>query len=215
MNRTDRSDQSHSVSSVSSRPSLRWRVVDIAVASVIGVASGLIFWVFGLIPLYDALEALVPGLGGLMNGLWVFAGPLALFIVRKPGSGLYAEVIACFVEMILGSQWSAISELIPALLQGLAAEIVFAIVAYRIWTWWMAMICGTAASLGTWVYELFHKFAAIAPGGKYGLAFVITAAISGAVIAGLAMWGVMIAIAKTGALDRFASGRSVRFPSEK
>jgi energy-coupling factor transport system substrate-specific component len=215
MNRTDRSDQSRSVSSVSSRPSLRWRVVDIAVASVIGVASGLIFWVFGLIPLYDALEALVPGLGGLMNGLWVFAGPLALFIVRKPGSGLYAEVIACFVEMILGSQWSAISELIPALLQGLAAEIVFAIVAYRIWTWWMAMICGTAASLGTWVYELFHKFAAIAPGGKYGLAFVITAAISGAVIAGLAMWGVMIAIAKTGALDRFASGRSVRFPSEK
>jgi energy-coupling factor transport system substrate-specific component len=215
MNRTDRSNQSHSVSSVSSRPSLRWRVVDIAVASVIGVASGLIFWVFGLIPLYDALEALVPGLGGLMNGLWVFAGPLALFIVRKPGSGLYAEVIACFVEMILGSQWSAISELIPALLQGLAAEIVFAVVAYRIWTWWMAMICGTAASLGTWVYELFHKFAAIAPGGKYGLAFIITAAISGAVIAGLAMWGVMIAIAKTGALDRFASGRSVRFPSQK
>jgi energy-coupling factor transport system substrate-specific component len=215
MNRTDRSDQSRSVSSVSSRPSLRWRVVDIAVASVIGVASGLIFWVFGLIPLYDALEALVPGLGGLMNGLWVFAGPLALFIVRKPGSGLYAEVIACFVEMILGSQWSAISELIPALLQGLAAEIVFAVVAYRIWTWWMAMICGTAASLGTWVYELFHKFAAIAPGGKYGLAFIITAAISGAVIAGLAMWGVMIAIAKTGALDRFASGRSVRFPSQK
>lgn len=208
------SHSDHSASAVS-KPSLRWRVVDIAVASVIGVASGLIFWAFGLLPIYGALEALVPGLGGLVNGFWVFAAPLALFIVRKPGSGLYAEIIACFVEMILGSQWSAISELIPAILQGLAAEIVFAVVGYRLWTWWMAMICGAAASMGTWVYELFHKFSAIAPGGKYGLAFVITALISGAVIAGILMWWVMIAIAKTGALDRFASGRSVRFPDQK
>ncbi len=106
---------------------LRWRVVDIAVASVIGVASGIIFWAVGVLPFYDALEAVVPGLSGLINGLWVFAAPLALFIVRKPGSGLYAELLACFVEMILGSQWSGIDDLIPAVLQGVAAEIVFAV----------------------------------------------------------------------------------------
>lgn len=190
---------------------LRWRVVDIAVASVIGVVSGLIFWLAGILPFYDALEAVVPGLGGLMNGLWVFAGPLALFIVRKPGSGLYAELLACFVEIALGSQWSAMSDLIPAILQGVFAEICFAITAYRLWNWWMAMISGTLASFGTWVFELFHKFSAIAPGSEYGITFIICDLVSGAIIAGIAMWGLYIAIAKTGALDRFESGRLIRY----
>lgn len=199
------------VTSPSAPHRLRWRVVDIAVASVIGVASGIIFWAVGVLPFYDALEAVVPGLSGLINGLWVFAAPLALFIVRKPGSGLYAELLACFVEMILGSQWSGIDDLIPAILQGVAAEIVFAVTAYKLWTWWTAVISGTLASLGTWVYELFHKFSAIAPGGQYGLLFVVTSAVSGALIAGIAMWGLYIAIARTGALDRFESGRIVRY----
>lgn len=206
-----RSGKSSGENGLSPRRSLKWRVVDIAVASVIGVASGLIFWGLGALPFYNILEAVTPGLSGLINGFWIFAGPLALFIVRKPGAGLYAEILATFVEMVLGAQWSSISTLIPGIVQGICAEIVFAVVAYRLWTWWMATICGAVSSLGTWVYELFHKFSAIAPGGEYGVVFFITSLISGAVFAGICMWWVYRALAKTGVLDKFDSGSAVRY----
>lgn len=76
-----------SASVVEAKPVLKWRVVDIAVASVIGVASALIYWAvafFSAAP-WSVLEAVVPGLAGIFNGLWLFAGPLAAVIVRKPG----------------------------------------------------------------------------------------------------------------------------------
>lgn len=68
-----------SASVVEAKPVLKWRVVDIAVASVIGVASALIYWAvafFSAAP-WSVLEAVVPGLAGIFNGLWLFAGPLA------------------------------------------------------------------------------------------------------------------------------------------
>ncbi|MDD6087642.1 MAG: ECF transporter S component, partial [Bifidobacterium boum] len=76
----------------SSTVNLKWRVVDIAVASVIGVASALIYWLVALLTAapWTALDAVVPGLPGLFNGLWLFAGPLAAIIVRKPGAAVYA-----------------------------------------------------------------------------------------------------------------------------
>ena len=50
------------------RPSLRWRVVDIAVASVIGVASALIFWLVSLIyslGVGDLIGLVMPGFQGI------------------------------------------------------------------------------------------------------------------------------------------------------
>ena len=49
------------------RPSLKWRVVDIAVASVIGVASALIFWLVSLIyslGVGDLIGLVMPGFQG-------------------------------------------------------------------------------------------------------------------------------------------------------
>ena len=64
-----------SASVVEAKPVLKWRVVDIAVASVIGVASALIYWAvafFSAAP-WSVLEAVIPGLAGIFNGLWLFA----------------------------------------------------------------------------------------------------------------------------------------------
>src|SRR5690606_4551059 len=55
----------------------RWRVVDIVTAAVLGVASGVLFWAWGLAwtPL-STLLAFSPGLSGLLAGGWLFAGIL-------------------------------------------------------------------------------------------------------------------------------------------
>ncbi|MFT8651926.1 MAG: ECF transporter S component [Bifidobacterium aquikefiri] len=195
----------------SSRISLRWRVVDIAVASVIGVVSSLIFWAAALLwnVAGSPMEAVVPGLSGLLNGLWLFAGPLAAIIVRKPGAAVYAEVIAAVLEAILGNAWG-ISTLYIGLVQGIMAEIAFVIFMYRTWNLAVTALSGLLAGIGCWGYTFFTNLQAIDWAGSYGFINLITTIISAVVVVGVLMWYLYIAIAHTGALDRFASGRDVR-----
>ena len=85
---------------------LRWRVVDIVVASVIGVASGLIFllWNIAYRGPSALLEPLLPGLQGLLDGPWLFAGVLGALIIRKPGAAIYTEVVAAAVSALAHRQ---------------------------------------------------------------------------------------------------------------
>ena len=66
---------------------------------------------------------MTPGFEGLLNGFWLFAGPLAAIIVRKPGAALFAETLAAFLELTLGNQWGVGGSLIVGIIQGLGAEI--------------------------------------------------------------------------------------------
>ena len=103
----------------------KWRVVDIVVAAIIAVASGVIFWGWDIVssaPL-ALFEGVTPGFEGLLNGFWLFAGPLAAIIVRKPGAALFAETLAAFLELTLGNQWGVGGSLIVGIIQGLGAEI--------------------------------------------------------------------------------------------
>ena len=103
----------------------KWRVVDIVVAAIIAVASGVIFWGWDIVcsaPL-ALFEGVTPGFEGLLNGFWLFAGPLAAIIVRKPGAALFAETLAAFLELTLGNQWGVGGSLIVGIIQGLGAEL--------------------------------------------------------------------------------------------
>ena len=194
------------------KPNLTWRVVDIAVASVIGVASALIYWLVATLTYgpWAALDVLVPGLPGLFNGLWLFAGPLAAVIVRKPGAAIYAEVVAGVLEALLGNMWGGAATFLIALVQGVMAEIAFLVFAYRKWTLPITILSGALSGLGCWGYSFFTNLQAIDLGGSYGVMYLVTTVISGIVFAGVLMWFLYVAIAKTGALDKFASGREVR-----
>lgn len=197
---------------VEAKPILKWRVVDIAVASVIGVASSLIYWFVSFISTvpWSLLESVVPGFAGIINGLWLFAGPLAAIIVRKPGAALYAEIVAGVLEALIGNMWGGVETFLMALVQGLFAEIAFMIFAYKKWNLGVTVLSGALSGLGCWGYSFFTHLQAIDLTGSYGIVYLITTVISGALIAGLAMWYLYIGIAKTGALDQFASGRQVK-----
>lgn len=112
----------------------KWRVVDIVVAAIIAVAAGVIFWGWDVIcaaPI-TLFEAVTPGFEGLLNGIWLFAGPLAAIIVRKPGAALFAETLAAALELAMGNPWGIGGSLIIGICQGLTAEIGFAIFAYNV-----------------------------------------------------------------------------------
>lgn len=190
--------------------SLRWRVVDIVVAAVLGVATGLIFLAWNLIgsAWYTAMDALTPGFGGLAAGIWLLGGVLGGLIIRKPGAALFVEALAATVSALLGSQWG-ITTLYSGLAQGLGAELVFAAFAYRRFSLPVSMLAGAGAGLGAWVLELFLT-PNLDKSIEFNLIYLVCLLISGAVLAGLVGWLLTRALAATGALDRLASGRSAQ-----
>lgn len=187
---------------------LKWRVVDIVVASVIGVASGVIFWAWGLAwsPL-SALLAFTPGLEGLLAGGWLFAGVLGGLIIRKPGAALYTEVVAAVVSMLIGTQWG-FSVLIWGIVQGLGAEIVLALFLYRSWRLGIVLLAGAVAGLAVGLMDTTFASGPAAYAAASKTIYIVTSIVSGTVIAGLLSWLAARGLARTGALDRFASGRS-------
>ena len=191
------------------RSRFRWRVVDIVVASVIGVASGVLFWLWGLAwPGLDTALSFTPGLSGLLAGGWLFAGVLGGLVVRKPGAALYAEVVAAVVSMALGTQWAFLT-LVWGVVQGLAAELGFAVFLYANWRLVAALTSGAFAGIAVALLDTnFSSVAALS--GEARAVYFVCAVISGIVIAGLLSWVVVRALAATGALDRFAAGREAR-----
>ncbi|GIT79268.1 ABC transporter permease [Leifsonia sp. LS1] len=185
---------------------LRWRVVDIVVASVVAVAAGVVFWVWGQVqnPISGPVSAALPGFQGLLNGPWLFAGVLTALIVRKPGAALYGELVAAIVSALIGTQWG-FATLLSGVVQGLGAEIVFAILLYANWKLVPAILAGAGAGLAESVLDLLYWY----PGAKpeFAIVYTITTTLSGALVAGLLSWLLVRALARTGALSRFAAGR--------
>ena len=190
--------------------SLSWRIIDIVTAAVLGVACGLIFVAWNQVGYagYEALKAILPGLGGLVTGIWLLGGTLGGYVIRKPGAALFVELLAATVSMGLGSQW-AIGALYSGIAQGLGAEIVFAAFVYRRFNVWVVSAAGAMAFAAEWCLELFTE-GNLAKEVSFNVVYLVSGALSGIVLAGLLAWALTNALAKTGALDRFASGRGAR-----
>ena len=201
---------SHRAEEQRSRRSLRWRVVDIVVASVIGVAAGLIFllWNIGYLGPKTLLEPLAPGLQGLLDGPWLFAGVLGALIIRKPGAALYTETLAAVVSALVGNTWGGFLTIEAGLVQGLGAELIFLIFLYKKWSLPVAILAGAGAALAGGINNLVLWFAGA--DALFTTVYLISTVLSGAVIAGAGSWLIARGLAATGALDRFASGREAR-----
>jgi energy-coupling factor transport system substrate-specific component len=191
---------------------LRWRVVDIVVAAVLGVAIGLVFWAWNTVGYawFTAMDGLTPGLGGLAVGIWLIGGVIGGLVIRKPGAALLVEVIAAIVSMLIGNVWG-VSTLLSGLVQGLGAELVFALFLYRRFTLPVAMLAGVGAAAGAWVFELFYGSSPnILKTLEFNMIYLVSLVVSGALLAGLVGWLAVRALAATGALSRFAAGREAR-----
>lgn len=193
------------------RPEIwRWRIVDIVVASVLGVACGFLFlaWNVGYLGPKALLEPLLPGVQGLLDGPWLIAGVLGGLVIRKVGAAIYTEVIAAVVSALAGAQWGGFLTIEAGLVQGFGAEIIFLLFAYRYWRLPVALLAGAGAALAGGVNNLILWYAGSGP--TFTIVYLISTVISGAVLAGALGWVLARGLAATGALDRFGSGREVR-----
>ena len=191
---------------------LNWRVVDIVVAAVLGVAIGLVFWVWNTIGYawFTAADGLTPGLGGVAVGIWLLGGVVGGLVIRKPGAALVVEVVAAIVSMLIGNIWG-VSTVLEGIAQGLGAELIFAIFVYRRFSLPVAALAGVAAAAGAWLFELFYGSSPnILKSVEFNAIYLGTLVVSGALLAGVLGWLLVRALAATGALSRFAAGRELR-----
>lgn len=135
-----------------------WRTREVVVTAILGVAFGVVFWAWGNV-VWPALGFLGP-LQNLLYGPWLIPAVLAPLVVRRPGSGVFAEVVAASVSAILGSQWGVIV-LVYGVAQGVAAELPFLATRYRAFGWPVVVAAGLLASAAAWLLDWAIYFAGV------------------------------------------------------
>lgn len=138
----------------------RYQLKDIILLALIGIIFGVIYFAAGF--LYNGLTlALTPvGLGPVANdltmGLWCMAGPLAGFLLKRPGAAFLGEFLGATGEMLIGGQWGA-ATLISGVVQGIATELGFTFTGYRFYNWVTIMMTTITTTLVTFGWDWFKN----------------------------------------------------------
>lgn len=179
-----------------------WRTVDLIVAAVLAVASGVIFvaWNSAYGPLSVALATATPGFVAILDGVWLMGGILVALVIRRPGAAVFGEVVAATVSGIIGNQWG-FTVLILGLAQGLAIELGFALARRFKFDMLSVTVAGALGGLVQGVLEFIFWY----PGMGIGFAYVYvsSATLSGVLLGAFLSVVLVRALAKTGILATF------------
>ncbi len=179
-----------------------WRTVDLIVAAVLAVASGVIFvaWNALYVPLSLGLSGLSPGFVALLDGVWLIGGLLVPLVVRRPGAAILGEMIAASVSAIIGNQWG-FTVLLFGFAQGLAMELGFRLMRRNKVEFFVVAAAGALGGVVQGTFEYFYFYPGIGVG--FATIYVVSATVSGAILgAGLSLLLVR-ALSKTGILATF------------
>ncbi len=186
-------------------PDVRWRTRDIVVTAVIGVAFGVVFWVWnGLWEAIKPLFAVAPWARDLFYAVWLVPAVLAPLVVRKPGAALFAEMVAAGLSTILGSQWGP-DTLLSGFVQGAGAELVFAFTLYRFWGFPVLAVAAIASAAAAWIHDWAIWYADVALDVQ--LVRGLMMAISAIVITAYGSILLVRALRRAGVLEGFPAGR--------
>jgi len=199
-NDTDATDGPATASTPSS-----WRTVDVVVASAVAVAFGVVFWAWGTFwqTASSAFTAFPPA-QGFMYGVWLAPGVLGGLLIRKRGAAIYTELLAAVVSALLGVAWG-LNVIAYGLVEGAAAEIVFAFVLYKSWRLPVALAAGATAGAAAALLDLAFYYPDWS--GDWQLVYGGLIVASSTIVAGLGSWLIVRGLARTGVLAPFASGR--------
>lgn len=130
-------------------------LTDVLITVVIALVFAVIYSIWGGV--YTVLQPLGLHLNELVYGMWFIAAVVAYLIIRKPGVAIIAEFAAASGETIVMLQFDVML-MLYGLIQGLACEIVFAIVKYKSTSWMIAVLAGLAAALSTLPLDWYYGY---------------------------------------------------------
>ena len=186
----------------------QWRTVDIVLGAALAVAFGAVFQAWNL--LWTAVSPAfvgVPPLQGFMYGVWLLPAVLVPLVIRRPGAALLGEGVAAVASALFGAPWGLLT-IVYGLMQGGAAELVFAMGLYRRWGWSISLLAGAAAGAAAVLLDLVIYYPSWAAGFQVLYAALVIP--SAAIVAGLGGWLLVRALSRTGVLSAFPAGREQR-----
>ena len=188
-----------------------WELKDVIMMAVLGVVFAAIYMaVFNLgTVLSTALAAF--GLSNfafeIVYGVWFMAGTLAAYIIRKPGAGLVAELLAATIELLMGNS-GGLTVVLTGLIQGVGIELGFAIFRYRKWKLSSMTLGGILAAFFIFCYELYYlNYATLALG--LILSQLCVRFLSAFVFSGLICKLAGDGLARTGVVRNYAIGKEI------
>lgn len=136
---------------------LNWKLKDILMIAVCAVLFGFVF--LGATYAGGFLSGILTplGLSSLgyepFYGIYFLGGAFGIYVMRKPGTGLIAEMLAAIVETLLGNFFGPII-ILSGLVQGLGFELVFALKKYRRFDLATLLQASVVCSVVTLIYNL-------------------------------------------------------------
>ena len=197
----------HARSATTSRRGSGWSLRDLVLLVVLGVVFGFLYWV--LVQGWLALAAVTGPFGDLTQhvllGGWLIVAPMAVAIIRRPGAGVLAEIIASIMEVVfLGSAVGPLL-IVAAAIQGIGSELPFAAGRYRRFGWTRYAISGAVGAGLVFFYSAFRF-------GWYGTDLIFARfglqVASGILLGGVLAKVIVDALRRTGVVDNFAIGRA-------
>lgn len=169
-------------------------LTDILVTIVISVVLGIVYKLWG--PLYAIFKPFGTHTEQLVYGMWFIAATLAFLIIRKPGVAILAEVAAASIETFFGGEWG-MSTLIYGFVQGLGAELIFALYRYRKATIPVVILASIGAAIASLLIDNYYGY--IEYLSAWNLTLLISFRIIGSIlIAGIFAYLISGALEKTG-----------------
>lgn len=195
----------------------RFELRDVILMSCFGILFALINLAVFNVGMAIAAALTTTGLGDfafdMIYGVWFMAGTLAAYIIRKPGAGLVAEVLASVVELLMGNS-GGITVVITGLIQGLGTELGFAMFRYKKWDLASLTIASVLSGVFIYGYELFYLQYYLLPIGMH-IGHLVIRSVSAFVFSALIVKAAGDGLARTGVLKNYAIGKTIRTASEE
>ena len=166
------------------------KLSDVLVIIMVGIVFGVImkFWD----DLYTVVKPMLPTLRQLLYGMWFMVAPFAFLLIRKPGAALLASIAAAALSAFIGN---GLQVLMYGLVQGIAAELIFATFRYKRYGIVVAGIAGIFSCLGSFLLDLAYGYADLETWAlivKYSLR-----AVSAFIFTGVFAYYLVLALEKT------------------
>lgn len=167
---------------------------------MVSVVLGVFMW--GWTFVYSSLKIFLDNtpISYFTSGFWLIPGLLIPYIVRKPGLGLLASIVAAFVQGLI-TQWG-LGAVVYGVLQGLGAEITFGFFGYRRFDKLSLFFAGILSALFSYGYDYF-KYGYAALGAVNSALQLIAFSVSSFLFAALPTIYLASRLMKAGVLNSF------------
>lgn len=136
---------------------MNWKLKDVLLIAICAVLFGVIYlgctYAGGI--LYGILTPV--GLGSLgyepFYGIYFMAGAFGVYVMRKPGTGVIAELLAAVLECLLGNYFGPII-ILSGLVQGIGFELLIGLRGYKRFDRSTMMTAAVICSIITMGYNL-------------------------------------------------------------